>query len=302
LRGASGKDLPTALTLLVDAPSLVYRALFSTPDSVRTPGGEPINAAYGFLNMLARLVADQKPDRLACADDADWRPAWRVDLVPTYKLHRTLPDSPAVAAEERLKNQVPVLSKVLELCGVPLIGYPGFEAEDIIGTLAARAVPDVAIFSGDRDLFQLVRDSQVRVLYPRRGTSDLIYVDESYIASQYGIPPRAYADYAVLRGDASDGLPGVRGIGEKMAAALLKRYGNLDAILAAAGPLAKVRRDREYIERARQVVRIRTDVPVPDVDLDRRAVASAPRGDELWDFAREQGLAGGVTRLIEALV
>jgi 5'-3' exonuclease len=259
--------------------------------------------------MLARLVADQKPDRLACADDADWRPAWRVDLVPTYKLHRTLPGSPAVAAEERLKNQVPVLAKVLKLCGVPLIGYPGFEAEDIIGTLAARSAPDVAIFSGDRDLFQLVRDSEVRVLYPRRGTSDLIRVDESYLATQYGIPPRAYADYAVLRGDASDGLPGVKGIGEKMAAALLNRHGSLDAILAAAdaagsaaaGPLAKVRRDRDYIDRARRVVRIRTDVPIPEIALDRRAAGSLGPGDELWDFAREQGLAGGVTRLLEAL-
>src|ERR1700716_4153669 len=224
--------------------------------------------------MLARLVADQKPDRLACADDADWRPAWRVDLVPTYKLHRTLPDSPAVAAEERLKNQVPVLWKVLGLCGVPVVGHPGFEAEDIIGTLAARAAPGVSIFSGDRDLFQLVRDGHVRVLFPRRGPRDLICVDESYIAGQYGIPPRAYADYAVLRGDSSDGLPGVKGIGEKMAAALLNRHGSLDAILAAAeaagpaasGPLAKVRRERDYIERARQVVRIRTDVPVSEID------------------------------------
>jgi len=292
--------------LLVDAPSLVYRALFSTPDTVRTPAGEPINAAHGFLNMLARLVADRNPDQLACADDADWRPAWRVELVPSYKLHRTLPGSPAVAAEERLKTQIPVLWRVLELCGVPVVGHPGFEAEDIIGTLAARVGRGVAIFSGDRDLFQLVADPDVCVLYPRRGTSDLIVVDESYIAAQYGIPPRVYADYAVLRGDASDGLPGVKGFGEKMASALLNRYGSLDAILdaaalpasPAAGPLAKVRRDRAYLEAARRVVRIRTDVPIPDLDLAR----CAPHGsDELWDFAQSHGLAGGVTRLLEAL-
>lgn len=284
----------------------MYRALFSTPDSVRTPAGEPINAAHGFLNMLARLVSDQRPDLLACADDADWRPAWRVELVPTYKLHRTLPDSPAVAAEERLKNQIPVLWKVLELCGVPVIGHKGFEAEDIIGTLAARSEPRVAIFSGDRDLFQLVRDPDVRVLYPRRGTSDLIGVDESYVAKQYGIPARAYADFAVMRGDASDGLPGVKGIGDKMAAALLNKHGSLDGILAAAdaagsaaaGPLAKIRRDRDYIERARTVVRIRQDVPIPETDLRRHPVDP---GDDLWDFAREHGLAGGATRLLEAL-
>src|SRR5207249_9897109 len=162
-----------------------------------------------------------------------------------------------------------------------------------------------AMFSSDRDLFQHVTGSHGHVLSPRRGTSDLICVYESYIADPYGIPPRAYADYAVLRGDTSHGLPGVKGIGEKMAAALLTRNGSLDAILAAAdaagpaapGPLGKVRRDRDYIERARQVVRIRTDVPVPEVDLDRRA----PAGDELWDLAREQGLTSGVRRLLEAL-
>lgn len=296
------------LTLLVDAPSLVYRALFSTPDSVRTPSGEPINAAHGFLGMLARLVSAQVPDELACADDAAWRPEWRVKLVETYKTHRTLRDSPAVAAEERLKTQIPELWKVLELCGVPVIGYQGYEAEDVLGTLAARASDRnrVAIFSGDRDLFQLVRDPAISVLYPRRGMSDLVSVTESYISRQYGIPGRAYADFAVLRGDPSDGLPGVRGIGDRMAAALVTRYGSLEAILQAAeeagpdasGPLAKVRRDRDYIERARTVVRIPTDLPIPDVDLRRKRPEGSP---ELWDLAGSLGLAGAVTRLLEAM-
>src|SRR5437899_3179796 len=149
-----------------------------------------------------------------------------------------------IVAGEHSLSPVPVLWELLELCGVPVVSHSGFEAEDVIGTLAARAGGEVAIFSGDRDLFQLVRDPDVRVLYPRRGTSDLIVVDESYIAGHYGIPGRAYADFAVLRGDPSDGLPGVRGIGEKMAAALVSRYGSLEAILraaeadAAAGPLA----------------------------------------------------------------
>jgi len=313
------------LTLLVDAPSLVYRALFSTPDTVRTPAGEPINAAYGFLGMLARLVAGQHPDELACADDAAWRPEWRVRLVETYKLHRTVPGSPAVAAEERLRFQLPVLWELLELCGVPVVSHPGFEAEDVIGTLAARArgpagpqrgpareaagspaerTQRVAIFSGDRDLFQLVRDPDVCVLYPRRGTSDLIVVDESYIAGHYGIPGRAYADFAVLRGDPSDGLPGVRGIGEKMAAALVSRYGSLEAILraaeldAAVGPLAKVRRDRDYVERAEQVVRIPTNLPIPGGDLRLRRSERPP---ELWVFAEKHGLSGPTARLLEAL-
>ena len=288
----------------MDAPSLVYRALFSTPDTVLSPRGEPINAVHGFLNMLATLVAGQNPDRLACADDHDWRPQWRVDLVPTYKLHRTVAGSPAVLAEDRLKTQVPLLWQIMEGCGVPVIGHAGFEAEDVIGTLAARETGQVSIFSGDRDLFQLVSDPDVRVLYPRRGTSDLVVIDEAYVASTYGIPAHAYADFAVLRGDASDGLPGVRGIGEKTAAGLLSRYTTLDAVLAAAegpgganGPLAKVRRDRDYVERARTVVRIRTDAPLPETDLTRRVGG----GDQLRALAADFGLTNPVARLLEAL-
>lgn len=302
------------LTLLVDAPSLVYRALFSTPDTVRTPAGEPINAVHGFLGMLAGLVSAQRPEALACADDHDWRPQWRVDLVPTYKLHRTVPGSPAVEAEDRLRPQFPVLRTIMELCGVPLIGVAGFEAEDVIGTLVARATssqadPLVRIFSGDRDLFQLVADPVVSILYPRRGMSDLITVDEAYIAGTYGIPGRSYHDFAVLRGDPSDGLPGVRGIGDKTAAALIARYGSLEAVLAAAGagagpqaasgPLAKVLRDRDYLERASRVVRILTDLPLPELDLRRRRPAVAD--DELWAIAESHGLTNAVQRLLDAL-
>jgi 5'-3' exonuclease len=289
----------------VDAPSLVYRALFSSPDTLLSPNGEPVNAVHGFLGMLATLIAGQDPDQLACADDHDWRPQWRVDLIGTYKLHRTLPGSPAVLAEDRLKNQIPLLWRILEGAGVPVLGHAGFEAEDVIGTLSARAAGNrVAIFSGDRDLFQLVRDPDVCVLYPRRGTSDLIVIDEAYVATTYGIPAHAYADFAVLRGDASDGLPGVRGIGAKTAAALLSRFGSLDAVLAAAGtpagdsgPLAKVRRDREYVQRARSVVRIRCDVPLPEVDLTRRVGG----GDALWSLAAANGLTNAVARLLESL-
>lgn len=292
------------LTLLVDAPSLVYRALFSTPDTIRSPSGEPVNAAHGFLGMLARLVAAQQPDQLACADDHDWRPDWRVALIPSYKAHRTEAGSPAVVSAERLAPQLPILWSLLALCGVVVVGHPGFEAEDVIGTLAARAQGRVAMFSGDRDLFQLVADPDRRVLYPRRGTSDLIVVDEAYVTATYGIPGRRYADYAVLRGDSSDGLPGVRGIGDKTAAALIARHGSLEAVLAAAeapgatGPLLKVRRDADYVRRAADVVRIRTDLPLPALDLGRSAARAS---DELWALAEAHGLAGAVSRLLEAL-
>lgn len=293
-----------SLTLLVDAPSLFYRALFSTPDTITTPEGSPINAAYGFFRMLARLVADHDPDYVACAADESWRPRWRVDLVDSYKDFRAAPGSAQEAAEERLASQVPVLYGFLEMCDVAVVGHPEAEAEDVIGTLAQRAPGRVAVFSGDRDLFQLVRDPKVVVLFPVRGVSNVAVVDEAYVEDRYGIPGRAYRDFAVLRGDPSDGLPGVRGIGEKIAAALVSRYGSIDAILAAAEgespsvPLAKVRREADYVRRAAQVVSIVTDLPIGDVDLTRPR--DLPR-DEIVAAAERFGLRGPVSALVDAL-
>ena len=269
-----------------------------------TSDGTPINAAFGFLGMLARLVRDRDPAFLACATDEDWRPAWRTDLLPDYKSARALPGSPQEQAEIKLEPQMPILFQILEATGVPVVGHDGYEAEDVIGTLAARASTPVAIVSGDRDLFQLVRDPDVWVLYPRRGVSDLAVVNEAYIAEKYGIPTRAYLDYAVLRGDPSDGLPGVRGIGEKTASSLLQKYGSLMKILAAAiespggGPLGKVAAELDYIERAAQVVAIPTDLPLPDVDLTRPREVDAERAEEL---GKRYGLLNPVRRLITAL-
>nr|MDQ3957407.1 flap endonuclease [Actinomycetota bacterium] len=292
-----------SLTLLVDAPSLFYRALFSTPDTVRTPEGAPINAAHGFFRMLARLVQDHDPDYIACAADESWRPGWRVELIESYKDFRAAPGSAQAAAEERLASQVPVLYGFLEMCDIPVIGHPDHEAEDVIGTLAERAPGRVLIFSGDRDLFQLVRDPQIAVLFAVRGVSVVDVVDEAYIERRYGIPGRAYRDFAVLRGDPSDGLPGVKGIGEKLAAALVTRYGSLDAVLreAEAGrsvSLTKVRREADYVRRATRVVTIPTDLPLEPVDLAR------PRGlprAEIADAADRFGLKGLVSALVDAL-
>src|SRR5919106_338383 len=293
-----------ALTILVDAASLIFRALFSTPDSVRAPDGTPINAAHGFLGMLTRLITDHDPDYICCAADEDWRPEWRVKLIESYKTYRAEPGSAQEVAEDRLASQVPLILEVLRLCEIQVVGHPGYEAEDVIGTLAARAPGKVGIVSGDRDLFQLVRDPDVFVLYPRRGVSQVDVVNESYIESRYGIPGRAYRDFAVLRGDPSDGLPGVRGIGDKLASALLARHGSLEAILAAdnsAGNVAigKDQRSRDYVLRALQVVTIPTDLPIPPVDLSR-----PPRPeneDELLTTASGVGLEGAVRRLLEAL-
>ncbi|MGH2754873.1 MAG: 5'-3' exonuclease [Actinomycetota bacterium] len=296
--------MSTGLTLLVDASSLIYRALFSTPDTVTTPDGSPINAAHGFLGMLARLVQDHDPAFICCATDEDWRPIWRVELIDSYKSVRAEEGSAQEQAEDRLAPQMPVLFEVLDGCGIPVMGHPGCEAEDVIGSLAERAPGRVAIVSGDRDLFQLVRDPNIYVLYPRRGVSELDVVDEAFIEKRYGIPGRAYRDFAVLRGDPSDGLPGVRGIGEKLASALVARYGELDAIVAAAAAsepgvaLGKVRRDLDYVKRAVQVVTIPTDLPLPDLDLTRPRREPDP---SVYALADRSGLGGAVRRLVAAL-
>lgn len=296
--------MSNGLTLLVDAASLIYRALFSTPDSVVAPDGTPVNAAHGFLGMLARLISDRDPAFICCADDADWRPQWRVSLIESYKAHRAEEGSAQEQAEDLLAPQMPVLFEILELCGIPVIGHPGYEAEDVIGSLAQRAPGRVAIVSGDRDLFQLVRDPDIFILYPRRGVSEVDVVDESYIESKYQIPGRAYRDFAVLRGDPSDGLPGVRGIGPKTASGLLARFGSLQEVVAAAAAdqpgtgLAKIRASLDYIERAIPVVSIPTDLPLPEIDLTRPRGVADPT---VYGLADEWGLGGAVRRLAAAL-
>lgn len=296
-----------ARTLLVDGSSLIYRAFFSTPDTVRAPDGTPVNAAHGFMGMLSRIVSAHDPQELACASDESWRPEWRVALLPEYKAHRLDAGTAQAEAEEALAFQMPLLFEILRGVGVPVVGLPDYEAEDVIGTLAERAAAGgggVAIVSGDRDLFQLVRDPDVWVLYPSKGVADLVRVDEAYIAARFGIPGRAYADFAVLRGDPSDGLPGVRGIGDKTAAQLLSRHGSLEGVVEAAmtgpgtGALGKVHQQLDYVERAVQVVTIPRDLPIPPVDLTR------PRGEpseETVRLAERHALGGALTRLAAAL-
>lgn len=284
--------------LLIDSASLIYRAFFSTPETVTAPDGMQVNAAHGFLNMLARLVADRDPDLLVCADDADWRPRWRVELVPSYKTHRVGAPQPLLDA------QIPVIFAMLAAARIPVAGVPEWEAEDVIGALIPRCPGPVEIVSGDRDLFQLVRDPTVCVLYPLRGVSELARINERYIARKYGIPGRAYGDYAVLRGDTSDGLPGVPGVGEKTASALISKYGSLSAVVEAAmtgdgtGALGKVQRALDYIDRAARVCLITDEAPVGPIDISR------PRGEpgpELAELAERYGLTNPVSRLVSAL-
>ena len=281
------------MLILVDYSSLLYRAFHSLPETVAMRG------VYGFLNMLARLLTDHRPGGLVIAVDDDWRPAFRVEALPSYKSHRVADEG----EEDPVAPQEAVGREVLIALGVPVVGAAGFEAEDVIATLAARTRGPVAIVSGDRDLFALVRDPDVRVLYPQTGVSKLTVVNEAEITRRYGIPGRAYGDFALLRGDPSDGLSGVPGIGEKTAARLVAQYGSLDGIASATDlPLAVARRlfaARDYLAAARRVVLPVADVPLPSVSITLPHVAADPRA--LAALARTHGLETPLRRVEQAL-
>ena len=204
--------------MLLDTASLYYRAFFGVPDTVRAPDGTPVNAVRGLLDTIGRLVRARQPSRLVACLDADWRPAFRVAAVPSYKAHRLAADGTSEETPPALAAQIPVIEEVLHSSGLAVAGQPGFEADDVMATLSARSADPVDVVTGDRDLFQLVDDARgVRVIYTVRGLLNMDVIDEAAVTAKYGIPGRAYADFAALRGDPSDGLPGVPGVGEKTA-------------------------------------------------------------------------------------
>jgi len=259
-----------------------------------------VNAAYGFLNFMSRLVPDRKPSRMHVALDADWRPQFRVDAIPSYKSHRVAgPDDPPDPVDPQMK----IIVEMLDAFGISAAAAEGYEAEDVIATLAARADGLVEIVTGDRDLFQLVRDPNVKVLYTLRGVTELAHVDEAWIHAKYGIPGDRYFDYAVLRGDPSDGLPGVRGIGEKTASELVRKYGSLDAILAAKdlSPTirAKLRASADYLIAARKVVLMPRDAPVTSGEGTLPRTPAHP--ERVLALAKRYALEGAAKRLVEAL-
>jgi 5'-3' exonuclease len=298
--------------MLLDAASLYFRAFYGVPTSVTSPDGRPVNAVRGFLDMTARLVTAHRPDRLVACWDDDWRPAFRVAALPSYKAHRLAPDGTEEIVPDELSPQVPVLVEVLAAAGLARVGAPGYEADDVIGTLSTRAREPVDVVTGDRDLFQLVDDERgIRVLYTARGISDLELVDEAAVTAKYGIPGRAYADFAVLRGDPSDGLPGVAGIGAKTAAALISAFGDLAAIRETAARTAvprppltapvlkKLHAAADYLEVAPVVVAVARDIELPPVEGTLPpAPADAAR---LSALAAEHGLESPLTRLGAAL-
>jgi 5'-3' exonuclease len=270
-----------AYRLLIDTSGLMYRAFFALPTSMRDGDGHAINAVHGYLDMTASLIAKHRPDEAVHVYDHDWRPAPRVALYAGYKGTR-LPDPP------ELPPQFPLLREVLDALGQPQAQTEGWEAEDAIAAIASRAAPGsgerIDVMTGDRDLIQLVRDPEVRVLFVTRGVMKAEVFDERGVEAKYGIPPSRYGDFAILRGDPSDGLPGVPGVGEKTAAALVQAYGSLEELLEAAearaltkGPagrsprlVANLRASAQYVRTMQQVVPMRGDLEVtewhPDPD------------------------------------
>lgn len=299
--------------MLLDTASLYYRAYFGVPDTVRAPDGTPVNAVRGLLDFIARLVQDHRPDSLVACWDADWRPQWRVDLIPSYKAHRVAQETEQGPDEEdtpdTLAPQVPMIEQVLDALGIARVGVEGYEADDVIGTLIGRATGPVDIVTGDRDLYQLVDDARgVRVLYPLKGVGNLQLTDEALLREKYGVTGQGYVDLALLRGDPSDGLPGVPGIGEKTAAKLLDAFGDLAGIMAAVDDPAsrltpsqrrKLNEARPYVAVAPKVVRVASDVPLPPFDpalpAEPRDPATLEQQGALW------GLGGSLQRLLSTL-
>jgi 5'-3' exonuclease len=299
--------------MLLDTASLYFRAYFGVPDSIKAPDGTPVNAVRGLLDFISRLVEEYQPTHLVCCWDNDWRPQWRVDLIPSYKAHRVeyvVPGGSDVeVVPDPLEAQIPTIVAVLEAFGIAVVGADGYEADDVIGTLATNAGMPVEIVTGDRDPFQLVDDSvQVRVLYTARGVGRHERITESVVREKYGVEAHQYADFATLRGDNSDGLPGVAGVGEKTAATLLGRFGSVAGLREAAldpdadlapGPRRKILDAADYLEVAPTVVAVARDIDLgkPDLRLPRTPVDP----EALKELAERWGLSGPIARLVETI-
>jgi 5'-3' exonuclease len=306
--------------LLLDGASLWFRAYYALPESITAPDGRPVNAVRGFLDMISALITRTEPSRLAVCLDLDWRPQFRVDLVPSYKAHRVADAAPDVAESEEvpetLTPQVDMIMDVLAALGIATAGAEGLEADDVLGTLAARERQDpVVVVSGDRDLLQVAADdpNEVRVLYVGRGLAKAELFDPALVSERYGVPLHragaAYAELALLRGDASDGLPGVKGIGEKTASTLMLQYESVAALRAAAldpesdmakGIRAKLANASDYLDAALPVVRVVTDA---DVVLSRSdEIPAEPADLEALDkLAETLGIRNAVDRLVSAM-
>lgn len=288
-----------------DTSYLYFRAFFGVPSTFRALDGRPVNAVRGTLDFVARLANHYSPDEIVCAWDEDWRPAWRVDLLPSYKLHRVvqLADGVAELVDDDLSQQVPLIRDCLESLGIPVVGVAQHEADDVLASLARQHGGTSLVVTGDRDLFQLV-DEHTSVVYVARGVANHELVTPEWMAAKYSLAPERYVDFAVLRGDPSDGLPGVKGIGEKSATSLVAAYSSLEAMVAAAidpgsglspSLRAKLLADVDYLAKAREVVTCVDTLPLP-------GLARSPVDDQRWEALVESLALGGAATRIRALI
>ena len=294
---------------LIDSASLWYRAYYGMPDTLRSPQGEPINAVKGFIDMTARLVNQYQPDRLVLCLDGDWRPSWRVDLFPEYKANRVDDEGEEELEPDLLTPQIPLILDFFEASGIPLVGVDDYEADDVIATYSKTEKGPIRIITGDRDLFQLVDDNRnVAVAYLAKGISNHDLVDLAWIAAKYGIPGERYGLFAMIRGDASDGLPGIRGIGEKGAAAIAQSFSSMSEVIDAAHKeddrlhpthRKKILADLDYARIAEKLVTCATDIRLPSVELN---LPQEPQDRKyLENMKKDYGLGASVDRLISAL-
>lgn len=303
--------------MIFDTASMYFRAFHGLPSSLRSPQGEPVNAVRGLLDAMARLVEQYRPTHLACAWDDDWRPQWRVDLVPSYKTHRLAaatpgPDGTAEEAPEELSVQVPVIRQVLAALGITVVGAAEHEADDVIGSLTAQFAGQSLAVTGDRDLFQLATGS-TRVVYIGKGVAKHDLVDSDWVLAKQGVPAERYVDHAVLRGDPSDGLPGVKGIGEKTAAKLVGSHSSLEAMVQAAreqepsmaaGLRSRLLEAEDYLAPARTVVQVVRDLDLDCLRDDARVLridASARDEQALAALVERWGISSSVGRMVAAL-
>jgi len=295
--------------MLLDSASLWYRAYYGMPDTLLSPTGMPVNAIRGYLDMTARLISMYSPNRIVACIEGDWRPSWRVDLFPAYKANRLEDESDVEEEPETLTPQIPVLLDLLDAFGIPMVGVDDYEADDVMATFAVREKGPIRIVTGDRDLFQLVDDKRdVKVVYLAKGISQHDLVDISWVANKYAIPGDRYALFAMFRGDPSDGLPGVRGIGEKGAALIANNFASVDEALTGAkvghevlsASLAKkIIEGADYLKIAPTLVNCARDVAIPKMEI---TMPSKPADlSDIYAIKDEYGLGASVDRLISAL-
>ncbi len=295
--------------MLLDSASLWYRAYYGMPDTLLSPEGEPVNAIRGYLDMTARLVSMYKPDRLVACIEGDWRPSWRVELFPDYKANRLEEDSDVEEEPETLTPQIPILLDLIDAFGIPMVGVDDYEADDVMATFAVREKGPIRVVTGDRDLFQMVDDKRdVKVVYLARGISQHDLVDSAWVANKYAIPGDRYALFAMFRGDPSDGLPGVKGIGEKGAALIANHFADVESALKGAKeghsalPPAlakKIIAGEEYLEIAPTLVHCAKDVPLPKMDI--KSPSKPSDLSQIYQMKERYGLGASVDRLIAAL-